>query len=189
MRLIEILCVLLISIFLASFTGCLAEDSSVSTDVNPDLPRAVLPDGFSLLAALPEMDANVNLTDYITEFYGEKSIEPVNISVGIYQWEAIEGEQSYDAKVTYIRMNDVVQADNAIYNFKSQEDYTDQIARGLDIFGNAVINGHEALEVRHIRNSNSNKFMYLWNNEDLVVFVEGNSDRNQSLQLASATGL
>ncbi len=188
MRLIETICVLSISMSLA-IMGCLAVDDSVSANANPDLPRDKLPDGFKLLAALPEMDSNVNMTDYITEFYGEKEIEPVNISVGIYQWEPLDDGQPYDAKITYLRLADEKQALSAIYNFKNQDDYTEQIARGLDIFGNATINDHDALEIRHIRNSNSFKYIYLWNNMDLVVLVEGNNDRNQSLQLASATGL
>ena len=105
MRPIEIICVLFISLFLASVMGCLAEDGSGS-DANPDIPRTMLPDGFKLLAALPEMDSNVNMTDYVTKFYGEKEIDPVNISVGIYQWEAEDGVQPYDAKITYMRLAD-----------------------------------------------------------------------------------
>jgi hypothetical protein len=189
MRPIETICVLSISLLLASIMGCLAEDSTGSLGGNPDIPKTMLPDGFKLLATLPEMDSNVNMTDYITEFYGEKEIKPINISVGIYQWEAKEGGQPYDAKVTYIRLPDQEQALAAINNFRSQEDYADQIARGLKIFGNATINDHDALEIRHIQNSNSYKYIYLWNNLDLVVLVEGNNDKNQSLQLASATGL
>ena len=30
---------------------------------------------------------------------------------------------------------------------------------------------------------------YLWNNKNIVVLVDGNSDRSKSLELASATGL
>lgn len=189
MRLIETICVLFISLFLASVMGCLAEDSSGSSVSNPDIPTTMLPDGFKQLAALPEMDPNVNMTDYITKFYGEKEIDPVNISVGIYQWEPVDGAQPYDAKITYIRMSDQEGALSAISNFKNQLDYTEQIAKGIKIFGNATINGHDALEIRHIQDSKSFKYIYLWNNMDLVVLVEGNNDRNQSQQLASATGL
>jgi len=189
MRLIEMICVLSISVLLASIMGCVADESENSIKANPDIPRTNLPDGFVLLAALPEMDPNVNMTDYITEFYGEKQIEPLNISVGIYQWEAKDGGQTYDAKITYLRLPDEEQALAAIDNFRSQEDYTEQIARGLEIFGNATINEHNALEIRHIQNNKSYKYIYLWNNVNLVALVEGNNDRNQSLQLAIATGL
>ncbi len=183
------ICVLSISMLLTTMMGCVADESDNSIEVNPEIPRTNLPDGFVLLAALPEMDSNVNMTDYITEFYGEKKIEPLNISVGIYQWEAKEGGQPFDAKITYIRLPDEEQALAAIDNFRSQEDYAEQIARGIDIFGNATVNDHDALEIRHIQDSNSFKYIYLWNNMDLVVLAEGNNDRNQSLQLAAATGL
>ena len=183
------ICLLSISVLMATIMGCVADESDNSIKANPDIPRTNLPDGFVLLAALPEMDSNVNMTDYITEFYGEKEIEPLNISVGIYQWVAEDVGQPYDAKITYIRLPDEGQALAAIDNFQSQRDYTEQIARGLDIFGNATVNDHDALEIRHIQDSKSYKYIYLWNNVDLVVLVEGNNDKNQSLQLAIATGL
>lgn len=189
MRSIETICVLLTTLLLTSSLGCLAEESTGSSDANPALPITALPDGFELLAALPEMDTNVNMTGYITDFYGEKKIDPSDISVGIYQWKADEGKMAYDAKITYLRLMDEEQAENAIYNFKSQKDYIEQLARGLNIFGNATINDHEVLEIMHFRNNNNYKYIYLWNDEDLVVLVEGNNDKSQSLQLASATGL
>lgn len=188
MRLTDTICMLLISLLIASSTLCLAEESSPS-DVNPALPTTMLPEGFKLLAALPEMDPSVDMNDYITDFYGDREIEPVNISVGIYQWDAKEGKAAYDAKITYIRMADEEQAEDAIENFKSQDDYVAQQAEGLEIFGNATVNDHEALEIKHIRNDNSIKYLYLWNNIDLVVLVEGNNNQNQSLELAEATGL
>ena len=77
----------------------------------------------------------------------------------------------------------------AISNFKSQETYKDQLARGLPIFGNATVNGHEALEVKDIRGDNSIRYLYLWNTGSTVAFVEGNGDMNQSRMLANATGL
>jgi len=33
------------------------------------------------------------------------------------------------------------------------------------------------------------RFLYLWNVENIVLLVEGNQDRSQSMELASATGL
>ncbi|MFZ2184337.1 MAG: hypothetical protein ACOX84_10075 [Methanothrix sp.] len=188
MRLIEMACVLSISLLIASVMGCIADESEGSLKTNPDIPKTMLPDGFKLLAALPEMDPSVNMTEYITKFYGEKKIEPLEISVGIYQWEA-KGGIPYDAKITYIRLPDEEQALAAIDNFRSQGDYVRQLSRGLDIFGNATVNGHDALEIRHIQNSESYKYIYLWNNVNVVVLTEGNNDRDQSLQLAAATGL
>ncbi len=189
MRSKNTICILFISLLLASSTVCLAEDSASPSNANPTVPRTMLPEGFKLLAALPEMDSHVNMTDYITAFHGEKDIGPSNVSVGIYQWVPKPGEESYDAKVTLIRLLDEEHARNAISNFKSQEDYKEQLARGLPIFGNATVNDLEALEVRHLRGNNEFRYLYLWNDGDLVVFVEGNDDKAQSLELANATGL
>jgi hypothetical protein len=187
MRLKNIICILFISLLLASSTVCLAADNSSIATANPSIPKVGLPEGFKLLAALPEMDPGVNMTDYITEFYGEKDIGAANVSVGIYQW-GNPGE-SYDAKVTFIGLQDEEHATAAISNFKSQETYKDQLARGLPIFANVTVNGHEALEVKDLRNDNSIRYLYLWNAGNIVSFVEGNENKNQSLMLANSTGL
>src|SRR5512141_2229023 len=121
MRPKNIICILFISLLLAVSTVCLAADNSSIATMNPSIPKVGLPEGFKLLAALPEMDPSVNMTDYITEFYGEKDIGATNVSVGIYQW-GNPGE-SYDAKVTFIGLQDEEHAKAAISNFKSQETY------------------------------------------------------------------
>lgn len=187
MRSKNIICILFISLLLASSTVCLAVDSASGANANPAVPKVGLPAGFKLLAALPEMDHHVNMTDYITEFYGEKDIGTANVSVGIYQWG--KPGDSYDAKVTFIGLQDEGHARSAISNFKSQKTYRDELARGLAIFGNATVNGHAALEVRDIRDNYSFRYLYLWNAGNIVSFVEGNGDKNQSLELANSTGL
>ena len=187
MRSKNIICILFISLLLASSTVCLAVDSASGANANPEVPKVGLPAGFKLLAALPEMDHHVNMTDYITEFYGAKDIGTANVSVGIYQWG--KPGDSYDAKVTFIGLQDEEHAKSAISNFKSQKTYRDELARGLAIFGNATVNGHAALEVRDIRDNYSFKYLYLWNTGNIVSFVEGNGDKNQSLELANSTGL
>jgi hypothetical protein len=165
----------------------LAADSASKAALNPAVPKVGLPEGFKLLAALPEMDPGVNMTDYIKEFYGEKDIGTANVSVGIYQWG--KPGESYDAKVTLIRLLDEEHARAAISNFKSQKTYKDELARGLPIFGNATVNGHEALEVRDLGGDNSFRYLYLWNAGSIVSLVEGNGNKNQSLALANSTGL
>jgi len=187
MRSKNIICILFISLLLASSSVCLAEDSSSPAAANLTVPKEGLPEGFKLLAALPEMDPQVNMTDYIKEFYGDLDIGPANASVGIYQWG--EPGESYDAKITLIQLLDEEHARAAISNFKSQETYQDQLARGLPIFGNATVNGQEVLEVRDIRGDNSIRYLYLWNAGSTVAFVEGNGDVNQSRMLANAAGL
>lgn len=176
--------ILLVSLLATAISGCAALDGA-STD--PAVPRENLPEGFRLLAALPEMDPQVNMTSYITGFLGEREIGPVNVSVGIYQWGR-PGE-SYDAKVTLLVAEDESRAESAMFNYRSQPDYQALLARGVPIFGNATINGHETLEIKDIRGDGSIRYLYLWRNGNVVALVEGNADRAKSMELASATGL
>ncbi len=182
----NIICLLFISLVLAASAGCLAKDPSASA-TSPTIPKENLPEGFKLMAALPEMDSSVNMTDYITDFYGPEEIGPANASVGIYQWS--DPGLGYDAKITLIQLSDEEHAKAAVSNFKSQKTYQDQLARNLPIFGNATVNGHDALEIKDIRGDNSFRYLYLWNTGSTVALVEGNGDRNQSLELAGISGL
>jgi hypothetical protein len=187
MRSKNVICILFISLLMAFSTVCLAEDSASPATANLTIPKDGLPEDFKLLAVLPEMDPQVNMTTYIEEFYGDLDIGTANASVGIYQWG--EPGENYDAKITLIRLMDEEHAKDAISNFKSQETYKDQLARGLPIFGNATVNGHEALEVKDIGGDNSIRYLYLWNNGSTVAFVEGTGDMDLSRMLANATGL
>ena len=187
MRSKNIICLLFISLVLASGACCLAEGQASASTSNPAVPNENLPEGFKLLAALPEMDCSVNMTDYITEFYGPQDIGPANTSVGIYQWG--KPGVNYDAKITLIQFSDEEHAKAAVSNFESQEVYQDQLARGLRIFGNATVNGHETLEIKDIRGDNSIRYLYLWNMGSIVALIEGNNDRSKSLELANATEL
>jgi hypothetical protein len=187
MRSKNIICILFISLLLASSTSCQSEYRSGPSNANLSAPRENLPEGFKLLAALPDMDPRVNMTDYIKEFYGSKEIGPANVSVGIYQWG--KPGESYDAKITLIRLSDEEQAKAAVSNFKSQKTYQNQLARGLPVFGNATVNGHMALEIKDLRGDSSVRYLFLWNAGSIVALVEGNNDRSQSLELANATGL
>lgn len=181
----NIICVLFIPLVLASSIGCLAKDSSDASAANLAVPKENLPQGFKLLAALPEMDSSVNMTSYIKDFYGDADIGPANVSVGIYQWA--EPGKAYDAKITLIQLSDEEKANNAISNFRSR--YDDIVARGLKIFSNATVNGHESLQIKDVRGDNSIRYLFLWKTNSLVTLVEGNNDRNQSLKLAEASGL
>ena len=182
----NIICLLFISLVLASSAGCLAKDPGALTS-NPAVPTENLPDDFKLLAALPGENSNLNMTDYIKGFYGPEEIGQANVSVGIYQWG--KPGENYDAKISLIQLSDEEHAEAAVSNFKSQKTYQEQLARKLPIFGNATVNGHETLEIRDIRGDNSIRYLYLWNTGSIVALVEGNSDRSKSLELASASGL
>jgi hypothetical protein len=175
---------------LVSSAGCLSKDSEGASTENPAVPKENLPEDFKLLAALPEMDSSVNMSDYIKEFSGPEDIGPANASVGIYKWR-IQGEtyDPRDAKITLIQLSDEEHAKAAISNFRSQKTYQDQLAKNLPIFGYAIVNGHDTLEIKDIQGDNSIRYFYLWNTGSIVVFVEGNHDRNQSMELADATGL
>jgi hypothetical protein len=186
MKLKNIVCALFISLVLASSIGCLAKETSGIADGNLTLPKEDLPEGFYFFTSLPDPDGRVNMTDEIGDFYGELDIDPVdpaNISVGIYKW----ADSVLDAKITMFQLSGEEKADNAISNFKSQ--YDEMVARGLPILSNATVNGHPSLQIKDVRGDNSIRYLFLWRAGSLVTLVEGNQDRNQSLELAEATGL
>ncbi|HNX39490.1 MAG TPA: hypothetical protein PKK11_02825 [Methanothrix sp.] len=193
MRYKSIICMVLLSLLLVCSAGCLEQSSGGSaSSASYSVPRENLPDGFKLLAALPENDPRVNMTLYIKDFYGTgnttEDIGPANVTVGIYKWKS--DDQTYDsrdAKITHIVLSDEDHALAAISNFKSQ--YDSLLKRGLPIFGNATINGHQTLEIKDINGDGEIRFLYLWNVGNIVLLVEGNQDRSQSMELASATGL
>ncbi len=187
MRSKNIICVLLMSVLLLASSGCMAENNAGAQATGLAVPKANLPEGFKLIADLPEDDPDVNMTDYIKEFYGSRDIGPANASVGIYQWGT--PGIAYDAKVTLIQLSDEEHAKAAVTNYKSQQEYQELLAKGLPIFGNATVNGHQVLEIKEIRGDGSIKYLYLWNTGDIVALIGGNGDRSQSLELASATGL
>jgi len=183
----NIICLLFISLVLAASAGCLAKDPVGASASNPAIPKENLPDGFKLLAILPGENSNLNMTDYIMDFYGPEEIGPANVTVGIYQWG--EPGPGYDAKITFIQLSDEEHARAAVSNFKSQKTYQDLLARNVPIFGNTTVNGHDTLEIKDIRGDNSIRYLYLWNAGSIVALVEGNGDRNQSLELSGASGL
>jgi len=184
MRSKSIISILFISLLLASSAVCLAEDAANSSLV---VPKENLPEGFKLIAALPEMDPHVNMTDYIKDFYGAKDIGKANVSVGIYQWGKI-GE-SYDAKITLIQLQDETFAEAAYSNYMSLPEFQKPPFRGVDRFSSAIINGHNATEIRQDVGDRNLRYLYLWKNGDVVVLVEGNDDNGKSRDLASTTGL
>lgn len=189
----NIICLLLISLALLAGAGCLAKDPEASASPstsNLAVPTANLPDGFKLLAVLPGENSNMNMTDYITEFLGPEEIGQTNVSVGIYKWKNEDGSYDMDdAKITLIQLSDEEHAKAAISNFKSQDDYKRLLAKNAPIFGNATVNGHQTLEIKDVKGDNTIRFLYLWNVGNIAILVEGNSDRSQSLELASASGL
>ncbi len=151
------------------------------------VPEDNLPAGFSLLAVKTASTQGVNMTEEIEDFYGAEDIGPANATVGIYRWG--EPGQSYDAKITLIALEDEGKATAAIENYKSLPEFKKPPYKGIDRFSTAIINGHEATEIRDAVGENGLRYLYLWNNGNTTILVEGNGDRSRSMELASATGL
>lgn len=180
----NMICILLISAVLASAAlAWAAEDVTASASV----PTKNLPEGFKLLAVQTASTKGVNMTDEIRDFYGAGDIGPVNATVGIYTWAPL-GE-GYDAKITVISLKDDEHAKAAISNYMSLPEYQKPPYKGIDRFASAVINGHNATEIRKEAMTQSLRYLYLWSTNCTVVLVEGNGDIGKSRDLASATGL
>ena len=184
----NVICILFACMALAALSGCVAQDKGASTPAGFVIPKVNLPEGFKLLAALPENDATVNMTEYIKRFYGAKEIGPAKAAIGIYQWGT--PGVAFDSRITLIQLQDEEHAKAAIANYESQEEYQNLLARGIQIFGNATINGHPVREIKDPNDDLSvKKYIYLWNTGSTVVLVEGNGDLGKSRDLAGATGL
>lgn len=187
MRSKSIIYIPFICVMLASSMICLAENITSTSAANLTVPKEMLPEGFKLLAVLPEMDPHVNMTEYISDFYGANDIGPADVTVGIYQWG--KPGEAYDAKVTLVQLKDEEHADAAISNYKSNPEFHRPPFVGVDRFATALINGHNATEIRKKVNGQTLRYLYLWRNGRTVVLVEGNGDLGKSRDLASATGL
>ena len=179
----NIVCILFISIALLSVSAYAAENATASLS----LPTKNLPGGFKLLAVQTATSEGVNMTEEIQDFFGAKDIGPWNATKGIYVWAPLG--QGYDSKITLLMLSDEEHAKAAISNYMSQSKYQLPPYRGIDRFSSAIINGHNTTEVRDTARGDSLRFLYLWNNENTVVLVEGNDTRSKSMELASATGL
>lgn len=179
----NLICILLISVVIAAASAWAAEDVTYSGSV----PTKNLPEGFKLLAVQTASTKGVNITDEIRDFYGAEDIGPVNATVGIYTWAPL-GE-GYDAKITVISLKDDERAKAAISNYMSLPEYQKPPYRGVDRFSSAVINSHNATEIRKEAMTQSLRYLYLWRTNSTVVLVEGNGDIGKSRDLASATGL
>jgi hypothetical protein len=179
----NMICMLLISLALIAASAWAEEGTAGSSSV----PTKDLPEGFTLLAVQTDSTKGVNMTDEIKDFYGAEEIGPVNATIGIYAWAPLG--QGYDSKIKLLALKDEEHAKAAISNYMSLPDFKKPPYRGVDRFASAVINGHNATEIRKEAKMDSLKYLYLWNNKNIVVLVEGNGDIGMSRDLASSTGL
>jgi hypothetical protein len=173
------------ALVLVAASGCIAQENSIGT-AHP-VPTTNLPEGFKLIAVLNNTTQGINMTDEIEDFYGTRDIGPVTAEEGKYQWGTPGVD--YDAKVTIIEAQDEEHAKVAVSNYRSQPAFEKDPFKNVKRFSTAVVNGHEVLEIRKVVRSNDIRFLYLWNNNNTVVLVEGTGDRSRSLELASATAL
>ena len=175
--------ILFISMALLTVSANAAENATASLS----LPMKNIPEGFKLLAVQTATSEGVNMTEEISDFFGAKDIGLWNATKGIYVWAPLG--QGYDSIITLLTLSSEEQAKAAISNYMSQPKYQLPPYRGIDRFSSAIINGHNATEIRDAARGDSLRFLYLWNNENTVVLVEGNDTRSKSMELANATGL
>lgn len=178
-----LICLTLTALAFIAVTGCLAEEKTVSSYI----PTKDLPDGFRLLAIKDNTTPGVNMTEEIRDFYGSRSIGQVEAAKGVYIWGTMGVD--YDVTVTVIECQDEEHAKVAVSNYRSQPKFEKPPFEGVDRFSTANINGHDVIEIRKAVNDQALRFLYLWNDKNMVVLVEGNSDRGASQNLGKETGL
>jgi hypothetical protein len=179
----NIICILFISTVLLAISAFATDNTTTSAA----MPMKDLPEGFKLLAVQTASTQGINMTDEVVDFFGSKDIGLWNATKGIYVWAPLG--QGYDSIITLLTLSSEEQAKAAISNYMSQPKFQLPPYRGIDRFSSAIINGHNTTEVRDTARGDSLRFLYLWNNRNTVVLVEGNDTRSKSMELASATGL
>jgi hypothetical protein len=186
MNLKYLVCMLFIATTIILAPGCISQEqgSEATTAV---VPTENLPEGFQLIAVLNESTPGVNMEDEIEDFRGDEEIGQVEATVGVYQWGELG--KDYDARVTVMECENENFARAAVSNYITQPDFQKPPLKGVDRFSTAVVNGHEVTEIREKVGKSGIRYLYIWNNENQVVLVEGNGNPASSRELAKATGL
>jgi len=162
--------------------GCISSDGAGGEGAK--IPTVSLPEGFTLVAVIDEDTQGINIEDEIAHFRGDEDIGTVRATIGIYHWA--EMGIGYDSKITVMDCEDEVKAEAAVSNYIAQPKFENPPFVGVDRFSTAVVNGREVTEIRSAVGDGL-KYIYIWNDGNQVVLVEGNGDRAESLELASAT--
>ena len=173
-----------------SILGCVAQEKVGSEPLNGYLPQGKdLPQGFRMIAAINNSTPGINMTNEIVEFYGEKSISPADAVIGKYWWG--RPGVDYDAKVTIVSLKDEDSAKAAISNYLSNFNSTNliKLPGNISLINPTTINGHDATEIGKLHGDNTIQLLYLWNNKNLAILVEGNGNRTVSKEFATATEL
>jgi hypothetical protein len=184
MNLKNAVCMLLIA-GLVLAAGCISSEKADGKEA-AGVPTENLPQGFSLIAVIDDSTPGINMEDEIADFRGDEDIGTVKATVGKYQWGEMGAD--YDARVTVMDCENEAKAEDAVANYKAQPEFEKPPFVGVDRFSTAVVNGHQVTEIRD-KAGKELKYIYIWNDGSRVVLVEGNGDRADSLELASATGL
>jgi len=144
--------------------------------------------GFAFRGEINASTPWINMTDELKEFYGANDIGTVNASIAYYIWG--QPGVDYDAKITIIEAKDEAHAQAAVENFRLQPKYEKPPLFGVDRFGTAQVGGQDVLEIRDTAGRDQIlRYSYLWNTGETAFLVEGNGNRSQSLELASAIAL
>jgi hypothetical protein len=175
-------CMLLIA-GLVLAAGCLSEEGAGGEDAG--VPTENLPEGFSLIAVVDDSTPGIDMEDEIADFRGDEDIGTVKATVGKYRWG--EMGKDYDSIITVIDCESEEKAEAAVSNYIAQPEFEKPPFVGVDRFSTAVVNGRQVTEIRD-KVGKELKYLYIWNDGNRVVLVEGNGDRADSLELASATG-
>jgi hypothetical protein len=178
-------CMLLIA-GLVLAAGCIGSEKAGGEKAAGGVPTENLPEGFSLIAVVDDSTPGIDMEDEIADFRGDDDIGAVEATVGKYRWG--EMGKDYDARVTVMDCENEAKAEAAIANYKAQPEFEKPPFVGVDRFSTAVVNGRQVTEIRD-KVGKELKYLYIWNDGSRVVLVEGNGDRADSLELASATGL
>jgi len=164
--------------------GCVSSNGGGDSNSVP-VPTENLPEGFTLLAVINDTTPGANMEEEIANLRGEKDIGNVDATLGIYIWG--EMGKNYDARVTVMECENEDLAQNAVDNYLTQPDFENPPFKGVDRFSTTTVNDHEVTEIRD-RVDKQLRYLYIWTNENVVILVEGNSDRDSSRELASLTG-
>ena len=162
--------------------GCISSDGAGGE--GPRVPTENLPEGFTFIAVFDDSTPGIIIEDEIADFRGDEDIGAVWATIGIYHWA--EMGTGYDSKITVMDCESESKAEAAVSNYVGQPKFGKPPFVGVDRFGTAVVNGREVTEIRSAVGKEL-KYIYIWNEGDQVVLVEGNGDRDSSIELASAT--
>ncbi|MFQ6054500.1 MAG: hypothetical protein ACE5J3_00775 [Methanosarcinales archaeon] len=156
-------------------------------DLRDLIPQNNLPNDFELVTIYNDTTSGINSTEQILKYItGNLSIGSISSARGIYKYS---GVGSTDVRVTVIKTTSLDNAKNVIENYKkSKPEFKHDVSSTVARFATVEFNGHTATEIRELTPDQKNvKYSYIWQNENYVFIVDGNHDRDASMELARLT--